>query len=525
MTVIEFKHKGAPQSEKDLAESFDEIRAAVANGGKVTDEQFTRVEADVKKALEGFEAARAAKDAADKALEIAKAASREGRTSDDSLERALRDLPTPYSVEKDEDARGTMSRGQFNVLAMTREELQMYLHEEAYREAIALRKLNDSLLTADVLLSQGPSQRAYQQRGGMKSLSLWKPYEARAKVFARALDTATSGNVSDWVPSGYTSERLTDVRDKLQLSGQLNWFPMPQNPFLFPVLSGFMTAYKVAESTGDADPATFTTSDPVSTSLTLTAAKLGTLTYWSREVDQDSIVPLLPLIDGEINYAIAYGWDQATVNGQGVAYSGNTPFGTAFDTGSVPGATDVRSCFDGLRAAAYAIGASVDFGGSLTIDSLAAMIGKGGKYSDPNSCFFATGYSGLARALVLKDGNGNAVYLTREKAGNDATLFSGQVGILMGYPLVATGVYPQNMNAAGIIDGAAGSNKTGMLFANKRMWVGGLRQSIQVDQSDHFKFNTDQRAVRSTLRVALKPMISPTSAKPFVIQGTNINSY
>lgn len=521
-----FKFKGAPQSEAELGTALDEIRSKVTDADARNEGAIAKITEDVKQVFEAKQIAERAEAEAKNAAEIAKALHRDGRSSDDKIERQLREMPQPHAVEKDQDLHGRVSRGHYNVLAMTNRELRMYLDDDAYKAARRLRKLNDMLLTADMVMRQSDRARDYVDRGGMRSLSFFSAYADQAKVFARALDTATSGNVSEWAPTGYTSERLTDVRDKLQFADQFRWYPMPQNPFKFPVLSTFMTAYRVPEALADATASNteIPTSDPGSSDFTLYAAKLATLTYWSREIDQDSIVPILPLINTEVDYALAYGWDNATLNGQGVVNNVYTG-ATNIDAGGGLTTTDSRTCFNGVRSAAETIGKSVDFGGTgMTVENLAAMIGGMGKYADPNQCFYVTGYSGLARALVLKDGNGNAVYLTREKAGSDATLFSGQVGILMGYPLVVTGVYPQNMNASGVVDGVT-TTKTGLLLVNKQMFMGGLRQSMQVDVSDHFKFSTDQRAVRSTLRIAFKPVITPSASKPYVVKGVNLGVY
>jgi hypothetical protein len=149
------------------------------------------------------------------------------------------------------------------------------------------------------------------------------------------------------------------------------------------------------------------------------------------------------------------------------------------------------------------------------------MIQAMGKYANPRDCKYVTGYVGLAKALVLKDGNGNLVYLTREHAGEAATLFTGTVGVLMGYPLVIAGVYPGNMNANGIIDGAV-TTKTGILLVNTRPWIGGNRLGIEVDVDRSERFSYDQVGIRSKQRVAFKSLLVPSAAKPFVIAGVGL---
>jgi HK97 family phage major capsid protein len=276
-----------------------------------------------------------------------------------------------------------------------------------------------------------------------------------------------------------------------------------------------MTAYVIAEATADSvgggNPP-ITASDPVSSNRTLTAKKLATLSWFSREIEQDSIVPILPLYDVAQIYAQAYGLDNAVLNGQSTS---------TIDTGSDPGATDVRDHFDGLRWNAQQVGSQVDLSAGLTAEKLAAMIRVMGKYADPARCSFITGYAGLAQALILKDVNGNLVYLTRERAGDAATLFTGQVGILMGYPLAVGGVYPQNMNAAGVIDGVT-TTKTGVLLCNRDPWLGGNRQGLEVEVSRDERFSSDQIGVRSIQRVAFRALLAASATKQIVVAGVGL---
>jgi len=512
-----FKFKGAPQSEAELGTALDEIRSKVTDADARNEEAMARIAADVKQAAEAVEAASRAETIAKEAAEIAKATHRDGRTSDDKVERQLKALPLTYEVAKDEDwGRRNASPGHFNVMQMDDAELRVALGDEAYDAAKRLRKLNDTLLTAHIILSgQSPdSARAYNERGGMKGLRLWGPYQELAQTFKRALDTATAGNVSEWAPTGYSAELMSDVRHRLAFAGVMNWSPMPRNPWQYPVLKGFMTSYLVGEATSDAQATTYTASDVVSAGALLTAKKHGVLTWLSKEVDADSIFPIVPEINADAAIALAFGWDNMVCNGQLTA---------TIDTGSVPAANDVRKGADGFRYGAKQTGKQVDFGGTgATVESLAALIGALGKYAE--GAVYATGYSGLARLLVLKDGSGNAVLLSLDRAGSAATMNTGTVGVLLGRPLVVSGVYPENMNAAGIIDGVT-TTKTGIHCFNPRMYLGGVRQSVQIEVNDNPGWLADQRALKANERIAMQPVIAPSSTYKFVAEGVNLGSY
>lgn len=516
MPKIEFKHSGLPKNADEMKETLEEIRAAVHLGGEATDEVMVRITDVIKQSVESVETAKRAEQIAKDAAEIAKAAQRDGRASDDRVERQLKALPFTFDPSKDEDfSQRGISIGHFNVIQFGDDELRLALGDEAYAAAKRLRKLNDHLLTADTILrAQSGTRNSYMDRGGMKSLRLYEPYKELAATFKRALDTATAGGASEWAPTGYSADLMSDVRDQLTFARTVDWLPMPQNPWQYPILKAFMTSYLAGQATSDAQAATYTASDVTSAGSLLTAKKHTALTWLSKEQEADSIFPIVPKLNNEIAYAIAYGWDHMFCNGQLTA---------AIDTAAAIAASDVRNGGDGFRYGAKQTGKQADFAGSLTVEGLASLIGKIGKYAD--RCFFASGYSGLARALVLKDAGGNSVLLTLEKAGSSATMLTGTVGVLLGRPFVIGGVYPENMNSSGIVDGVAGSTKTGVHCVNPNMYLGGLRQSVQVEANYNPGWLADQLAIKGSARVALSPAIAPSSTYKFVAEGVNIPSY
>lgn len=518
--MIEFKKKGLPQDEKELGEHIEDIRSAVLAGGKATEEALERVTADLKAATENVvEVKRQAKQIEELEENVKGLREAERIVGDTGkIEKQFRSLPRLHKVEKDEDYRGKMSAEVFNVLNLTRAELEMYLDGDALAAAKRLRRLNDNALMAHHLMSllsnDSPAKReAYAERGGIKGTEFWGPLQEAAKPFMRAISTSQSGAVSEWIPNGYSAEVWADIKRSLQVAGQFTFVDMPQNPYILPTWLGEPTGYVIPEATSNTlgSNTQFTASDLSVSNRTLTAKKLATLSWFSPESEQDSIVALLPEFGENIRFAQAVMIEKGVLNGQSTA---------TIDTGDDPGTTDPRDHFDGLRYNASLVGTTVDFVGSLTAEKLANMIEAAGKYADPASAFFATGYKGMARALILKDGNGNLVYLTRERAGDLATLFTGAVGILMGYPLVLSGEYPQNLSAAGIIDGAG--TKTGMVFCNRKMFKGGNRAGLEIDTDKSERFSYDQMAIRSKRRVAFRSLTAASSTRPFVIAGVNL---
>lgn len=507
-----------PKNQTEMTESLEAIRGHLVTAEGLP-EQFERAAQDIEalkaSAKEAEDAVRIAKNAE----EIAKALVESNRSGNaDAIGKQLRSLPRIHNVAKDEDFRGKSNAEEFNILMLTRKQLRTYLSGEALDWALRFRKLHDMVLSAHTIMrSRGDGlAQDYAARGGMKSLPFYEAFERTVTEGKRALDIQTATGLSEWIPTFYSSDMFEDVRDQTEIAGAFQWLPMPQSPWTLPTLLGHLRFKLIAESTSDTAGANvLVASDPTTGNATLTAKKLAALSFWSREADQDSIISVLPMYDNDLAYAGGYELDNIVLNGQLTA---------TIDTGDDPAATDARDGFNGLRYGASLTGKVVDFGGTLTVESLAAMVGKAGKYAQLNKGSFFTGYSGLARLLVLKDSSGNVLNLTRDRAGADATLFGGTVGVLLGYPLRVGGVYPQNMNASGRID-AATTTKTGMIFANTDMYLGGVRQAMQTEVSDHVRFTEDQRAIRCTMRVAFQAKATPSATRPFVVEGVNIPTY
>lgn len=522
--MIAFKHQGAPKDDSELGQHLEEIRANVliASKGEVSPEVMEKIESAVRAGHEAVEAAKADRAKVANLEEMVRVLHESGHSSNDGIEKGLRSLPQVFKAEKDPEVRGRIAQKPYNVLALSRKDLKLYLSGDALDWALRFRKLNDMARSAhDILMlvvgNDPTKMEAYHRSGGIKGTELWGPLQECWKQGARALDTATSGGVSEWIPTLYSSDKFDETRDRLTFGSQFRWLPMPQSPWTLPTLLGFMTAYKVPESLADdnSGDTAIPASDPQSGNRTLTAVKIATLSHWSRESDQDSIVAILPMYDEEMAYAHAFAVDTAIASGQLTG---------AIDTVSIA-ATDARKLWDGLRYSAKLYAQQVDFSTGMTGELLTSMIGKAGKFADLQHCRFFTGYAGLARALILKDAGGNLLYMTRDRAGEAATMFAGTVGVLMGYPLVVGGAYPQNMNSTGVVDGAVGSTKTGILFANTNQFIGAQRQGLEVTESEHVKFAYDQKSIRSIQRATFRSLIPASASRPIAVEGVNLATF
>jgi len=358
-------------------------------------EKILAMAADLKTAKESTEEAL---KAAKRAEEIAKDQARLVPGAKDLSLEALRTIPMPH--EPDHEFAGRLSRGQYNVLMLSRAELER-LDEPVVRAVERYRALQDQIAMVHAYMLGGDRTRAqaYIDRGGMKSQRAWKQYEPLARQLQGAMDTAEAGAGLEWVPTGVGISVIEDIRPEFELASYIPTVPMPRSPYVYPVQGSHFRSYKLTEGTTDTPstdtPAKIGKRNLSTLNLTFTAVKQGAMVLVSSELVEDAIVPLIAAIRADLAFAIIAGKEDGILNGQLTA---------AIDTAAPPAATDPGSFWDGLRYFATLTGASYDFSAGIVVEGLTNLRGQLGKYGkSARFGVWATGYIGWAKLLTLKD--------------------------------------------------------------------------------------------------------------------------
>ena len=193
--------------------------------------------------------------------------------------------------------------------------LKDYIPEEAVGEVMRARRLHDACVIVDAYMNAvgGPRAQEYQRRGGVRSLRMFGAYSDIALPFERALaegtgaggtaPTGTGGTA--WVPTGYATTLVEDVRLALRLLAQFQTINMPQNPHMLPIQGLPFKGYKVPEASGDFAAGGYSASSPSgivlsrnlqTLNMVFTAVKLASLMTTSTELEEDSIVPIVSMI-------------------------------------------------------------------------------------------------------------------------------------------------------------------------------------------------------------------------------------
>lgn len=324
--------------------------------------------------------------------------------------------------------------------------------------------------TCDDLLVLNAIMKCKEDYAGVKSTKLYKRLQSQLQSgseLSKALTTGGSTTGAEWIPTGWSSQLQGMIDLELKVAPQFPTFSMPQSPYEFPVQTSHATAYKIAEM-GEV-----TASTPATNKITFTAAKLATQVQASYEMEEDSIIAVLPMIKSELALSIARGIDNVLVNGCA---------DNSIDSDNST-ASDQRRAIVGLRKLAIANAYTTDLS-TFNGDTIGPMRKKLGKYYEPSKCCWIVSTSVYEQLTRLKDASGNALVITMDKLGNDATIKQGVLGQIFGSDIVLSEFVAANLNASGIYD-ASVTTKTGMLLVRK----------------DAFKFATHGNVITESFRV------------------------
>lgn len=195
------------------------------------------------------------------------------------------------------------------------------------------------------------------------------------------------------------------------------------------------------------------------TEITLSAYKLATKEFIAFEEDEDSIIPILPLVRDAMARRMAKTLDKAMLLGDGTG------------AGSTSG--QIAALVKGLASYDTVVNA---FGGTLDISNgdkftvakaMAARKALGAWGLNPSELVLFV--STQAYYELLEDTN----FLTVDKAGPSATILTGQVGSVGNTPVVVSASF----NAAAAGEAAA-------VIVNPMNFLGGTHRGMRVDSDD-----------------------------------------
>lgn len=325
---------------------------------------------------------------------------------------------------------------------------------------------------------------AKSSRQGFEVARSHRAFDDRWQHICRALDVDTSGEGADWVPTGIGASLHEKVRASGKVASLFSRIDLPTNPWKWPLEGADATAYRVAEPTGDS-ATKVTASTPGTAAATFDAETMGGRVLFSRSLDADSALAILPYLRAKLVQAFVDAEEKAILDGDSDGTHQDS------DTQAV-GSTHFSSAWDGLRK--KAIAQTVVTATTTTAANLALLRGGMAKWGvNPANLAFIIGVS--AYTDLLADAN----LLTVDKFGPNATIVNGQVGSVHGVPVIVSEHVRENLNASGVHDGIT-ETKTYNLCVNRGEWAMGQRMAMDVEVDDSIYRETFQRVMVGFMR-------------------------
>ena len=296
----------------------------------------------------------------------------------------------------------------------------------------------------------------------------------------RAMDTDTSAEGTEWIPTGIGASLHEKVRASGKVAPLFQRITLPTNPWKWPLEGADATAYRVAEPTSDT-ATKVTASTPGTGAATFDAEIFGSRALFSRSLEADSAIAILPFVSRKLVQAFVNAEERAILDGDTDGTHQDS------DTHSA-GATDAAWAWDGLRKRGLA-NSSNNGAGALTVALLALTRGGMGKYGvNPQDLACIVGVSSYYDILA------DTSVLTVDKFGPNATILNGQIGSVHGMPIIVSEFVRENLNASGVYD-AITTTKTYALVVNRMEWAMGTRTGLAIETDDSIYRETYQRVL------------------------------
>jgi len=322
--------------------------------------------------------------------------------------------------------------------------------------------------------------------------------EVEPFLSAAPMDTETAGEGLELTARAWATEALRAVELKLRVADLHPVIQMEQETMKLPRLGTIPVARKATQGTAATEDIMWTTGevvlDPEEIIIDIP------VTYTLRE---DSVIPLLNMIQRDIELALAKAIDRATVEGDTAA---------THQDADVTAADDARKLWNGYRKLATV--AKVDFGNAtVTMANLRAMRAEMGKYAeDPDDICWLFNLKVYNQLLSLGQVE------TVDKYGEEATIRTGRISKLDGIEIRVTDWLRTDLNASGVYDGTT-TDRTICLLVRRDAFRYGQRREVTVELDKDIKKRRHE--IVATMRRAFMPIFD-TSTEPIVALGYNI---
>lgn len=329
---------------------------------------------------------------------------------------------------------------------------------------------------------------------------------ALRSVGIKAITTTGTGTGAEWVPRDLGAELLRRLYLESQLAQMMlaREIDMPTDPYDLPMQTTRPKFYRNNVQNREARAST-----PGTGKFTLATQKIMALVQYSYEADEDSIIPILPMLQRLLGEASAESLESMIINGDAAA--------THMDA-DITDPDDVNKSWDGLRKLALASSAiKVDLAtGGISRANLLSLKRATGKWGRrPSDLVWIVG--GLTENAFL----GLDEVITADKRGSAGTTQTGTINSYWGIPIVVSEVMREDLNAAGVYDGVT-TTKASVLLVNLSQFVLGSRRDFMIETAKNIKSQTND--IVASFRKAFKPTETPGATFRALAIGYNFNA-
>jgi hypothetical protein len=309
-----------------------------------------------------------------------------------------------------------------------------------------------------------------------------KAYEQSMR--AATMDTSQSGFGTQLVGAQYVGDMWDAAFQESVIMTLLQTFEMTAPTAYLPVAVDMPEPLFVSESTSDVlATAQYPSVRTGSQRVQVDAKKFIIHQVFSGEMNEDSIVPLIPFYRQQAARSLAFFGDSAILNGD-TATGANTNINLIDST---PGSTKFYLAYNGLRKVGLIDNTAnkTDAAGAVTLAllrKLKTLMLDAGRYVDwghPNV---------LADLVYIADpitadriATLDEVLQAKVELGNQAGLLNGQIAMILGNPVLST-VAMSLTDATGQVSNTGSNNVKGQVVSfNKNGAVLGWRRRVQIE--------------------------------------------
>ena len=304
------------------------------------------------------------------------------------------------------------------------------------------------------------------------------PREIAPAVQKAFYDSAGVG--AEWIPDEFKPELWEPFQIPRNLRALIPSVSVERNTILIPRLTRGGRPYKKGEVTSD-DPALYQASTVETSQKTINIKGMAVRYVVDDAAMEDSAIALMPTLSRQIAVDLEDAWEDCALNGDTAAVHQDT-----LATWNIRGrwgavglgtASDHRRGFMGFRAAAAdrLTSNQVAAPAALALADIVGSMGSMGEYGTENRYIIASPEVVIQHILEL------AEVITVDKFGPAATILSGQIGSILGTPILMSRFIGADMNATGIYNGVPPTTQSGLIIFNTSSWFQYEKRGILVE--------------------------------------------